>query len=668
MQLSLRNKLLFAILGSSIVPILLICVFLSLSIRDKSLETFAASTGSELKHIDKAISIFIDETRANTSLLARSPAVRAVDGSINSFIRQTEKKATSDLEIGPVEAKVLELTRTLLATHSKTFVDVYVGTEQGGFSMASNAPLPPGYDPRARPWYREALQNSGKPIISKAYQSTTGDAVLTATETVNRDGKIVGVVGIDVTLGGLTEFIKSIKIGETGYVMLIQDDGVVLADPRIPENNFKKLNELGEDAYSAMNKSAGGSLSIELKGKSYVAQVLTSPGLGWKLVGLIERSEIMADVYGMLYLVGGIGLGIGAIFIAVGFFLAASLAKPIVRTTQMIRDVAEGEGDLTKRLEVSSKDELGMLATWFNSFLDNLQKIISEIGSHAGVVEGSSGKLLQIATQLSANAGDSSEKAENVAAASNEMSQSMNKVSATVEETTNNTGMVAAAVEEMSATINEIAGNSEKARTISERAVAQAQGASGKMGDLGDAARAISAVTETITEISEQTNLLALNATIEAARAGEAGKGFAVVANEIKELAKQTADATADIKAKIEGVQGTTQETVAEIESIGTVINEINEIIATIATAIEEQSVATSEISENVTQASSGMEEVNISIAESTSVIDEINLEVAAVNNSASEIRGNSTLVEDNAQELKRLSDELNRIIGRFRY
>ena len=668
MHLTLRKKLLFAILGSSIIPILLVCVFLSLSIRKNSLQAFSESTDSQLHHIEKAISIFIDETRFNTSLLAKSPAVQAIDDSVNSFIEQKEKKATSDLPIGPVEARVLDLTRPLLQTHSKTFVDVYVGTEHGGFSMASNEPLPPGYDPRVRPWYKEALQNVGRPIISKAYQSTTGDPVLTATETVSRDGRVVGVVGIDVSLAGLTDLIKSAKIGTSGYVMLVQDDGVVLADPRISANNFKTLGELKAEGYQAMAKVSKGDISFELGDKAYVGRVLTSPQLGWKLVGLIERSEIMADVYRMLSVVGLIGLVIGGVFIGIGFFLAASLARPIVRTTQMIKDIAEGEGDLTKRLEVHGKDELGMLATWFNTFLDNLQKIISDIGTHAGVVEGTSDNLLQIATQLSSNAMDSSRKAENVAAASSEMSQSMIRVSATVEETTANTSMVAAAVEEMSATINEIAGNSEKARAISERAVQQAQGASGKMAEMGNDDRAISAATETITEISEQTNLLALNATIEAARAGEAGKGFAVVANEIKELARQTAAATADIKSKIEGVQGTTAETVGEIEIIGTVINDINDIIATIATAIEEQSVATREISENVTQASTGIEEVNVSIAESTSVIDEINHEVGAVNASATEISNSSTSVEQNAQELKRLSDELNKIIGRFRY
>ncbi len=347
--------------------------------------------------------------------------------------------------------------------------------------------------------------------------------------------------------------------------------------------------------------------------------------------------------------------------------IGMSITKPINATVASLKDIAEGEGDLTKRLPASSKDEVGELARWFNIFLENLQGIINELSVNAGVVNESSGKLLGIASRLATNAGVTSGKANSVASASEEMTVKMQNVATTMESTTHSTSMVAAAVEEMAATINEIAQNSEKARSISEAAVSQASAASIKMTDLGKAANAISAVTETITEISEQTNLLALNATIEAARAGEAGKGFAVVANEIKELARQTAAATAEIKGKIEGVQGTAEVTINEIESIASIINTINEIIATIATAIEEQSAATNEISRSVTQSSDGIGEVNNNIAEGTTVISRISQEIADVNDSAGDISDDSRNIEKSAEELRQLAGTLNTIISRFK-
>ncbi len=145
-------------------------------------------------------------------------------------------------------------------------------------------------------------------------------------------------------------------------------------------------------------------------------------------------------------------------------------------------------------------------------------------------------------------------------------------------------------------------------------------------------------MTETINEISEQTNLLALNATIEAARAGEAGKGFAVVANEIKELARQTAAATVDIKNQINDMQATTATTVEDIEKISEVIAEINNVINGIATAVEEQSMASNEIAGNISQASLGIAEVNENVAQSTVVIADITRDIAGINQQSTQV------------------------------
>ena len=382
-----------------------------------------------------------------------------------------------------------------------------------------------------------------------------------------------------------------------------------------------------------------------------------------------KASSEATETYRLAMLILTITLILGVILgILLAGIIGFAITKPINAAVTSLKDIAQGEGDLTKRLPADNKDEVGELALWFNTFLGKLQDIIREVSQNAGVVDASSGKLLGIASNLAKNADATSTKARSVTTASIEMSSNMQRVATTMEETTSNTNMVAAAVEEMAATINEIAQNSEKARSISEAAVNQATAASGKMADLGRAANAISAVTETITEISEQTNLLALNATIEAARAGEAGKGFAVVANEIKELARQTAAATAEIKGKIEGVQGTAAETITEIGSISAIINTINEIIATIATAIEEQSVATNEISNNVTQSSEGIVQVNHNIAEGTNVIEQISKEITEVNTSSENISADSRNIEKNADELRHLAAKLNELIGRFKF
>lgn len=402
---------------------------------------------------------------------------------------------------------------------------------------------------------------------------------------------------------------------------------------------------------------------------SAYAPIVTKDGSFDGIVAMdISLSTIQQSTRSMLMWAFAISAGISVMVVLIALFIIPTITRPIQKTADMLQDIAEGEGDLTRRLEIHSKDELGNLAKWFNLFLDKLQKTVQEVSFNAGIVDESSDTLLGIASNLAHNAGNTSDKVATVTAAADEMAGNMHEVAATMEENTGNTSMVAASVEEMAATINEIAQNSEKARSISQAAVHQAATASTKISDLDKAADAISAVTETITEISEQTNLLALNATIEAARAGEAGKGFAVVANEIKELARQTASATAEIKGKIDGVQKTTSETIVEIESITGIINTINEIIATIATAIEEQSVATNEISKSVTQASNGMNQVNDTIAKGTVVVAHISKEIADVNSSTGEISNNSMEIKASAEELHKLASKLNSLIGLFKY
>jgi methyl-accepting chemotaxis protein len=236
-----------------------------------------------------------------------------------------------------------------------------------------------------------------------------------------------------------------------------------------------------------------------------------------------------------------------------------------------------------------------------------------------------------------------------------------------MEDASSNLSTVAAATEEMTATIGEIAGNSEKARRITEDARVQADSATTLIRDLGQAAQEIGKVTETITSISAQTNLLALNATIEAARAGEAGKGFAVVANEIKELAQQTAAATEDIKGKISGIQVTTGGTIADIERISHVIREVSEIVSTIATAIEEQSVVTRDIASNIASASAGVREVSDNVGQTASVSSSIASDVCTVSEASNEIHSGSETVDAGAKEMSELAAHLREMVQKFR-
>ncbi len=376
----------------------------------------------------------------------------------------------------------------------------------------------------------------------------------------------------------------------------------------------------------------------------------------------IEKSNKTSRLTGIIISLVGL-----AAMLLIGLMVIGAIVKPIRNTVNMLKDIAEGEGDLTSRLEINSRDEIGELANWFNQFIGKVQKIITEVADQVNLLNNSATNLSDISTGMSAGAEQMSSKASNVATAAEEMSSNTGNIAVTAGQATENVNLTATAIQEMTSVINDIADNTAKARSITIDSVAQTTSANQQVNELGGAAQEIGKVIETITSISSQVNLLALNATIEAARAGEAGKGFAVVANEIKELAQQTADAAGEIQERVEGIQRSTKGTVVEIETVTVKVNEVNEIVSNIAAAIEEQSAATREIADNIVGVSENLNEVNNNITQSSTVAADIASEITEVTSATQELTDNSSQVSRQSTELSNLADQLEKIVKQFK-
>ena len=355
------------------------------------------------------------------------------------------------------------------------------------------------------------------------------------------------------------------------------------------------------------------------------------------------------------------------VMLVVFSYFSVKITRPILNASHMLGEIATGEGDLTSRMEVKSKDEIGALAGNFNLFVEKLQSIISLVANNAIEVNKSAGELESLSGELSRNSKSSSQSAENMARSSEAVNVNMNSVASAMEETSVNLQVVATATEEMSATVNEIVGSTETARVITEGAVTQTTVMLDKIGTLHQTTARISEFVDMISEISAQVNLLALNATIEAARAGDAGKGFAVVAMEIKELAKQTNDASNLIKENVIQIQASSEGTTVEIRKISDVVNQINDIITSIAAALEEQSVATSEITTNISQASDGLGEINMSVSQTAGLVEQVNQDAGEVNTNSQKIHSQSGEVQGTSVQLRKFSDELENLVSKFK-
>ncbi|MBD3346534.1 MAG: hypothetical protein GF401_15880 [Chitinivibrionales bacterium] len=430
----------------------------------------------------------------------------------------------------------------------------------------------------------------------------------------------------------------------------------------------------------------------------------------------IRRTRTVAGVSMVLFVF---------IIIVVGYFIWRSINTPLMRTIERLKDIAQGDGDLTKRMPMNKvncssqkqcnktdcpeygreaqcwdtvgsnapgeitcpsiltgklkscnecsvmqgaiRTEMDELSAWFNTFIGRVSQIIKKIAGNAATLSGSSEELSATSNQLAASAEEVSNQSNTVASASEQATTNVNGIASAAEEMSSSVNAVASSIEEMNASLNEVAKSCQKELDVAKDANTKASSTKLQMEKLGTSSREIGKVVDTIKDIADQTNLLALNATIEAASAGEAGKGFAVVANEVKELAKQTAEATDQIGRQIEQIQNDTGESVSAIDEIAGVIEQVTEISQTIVSAVEEQSSTVSEISGNVGGAGNASSEIARNVQESASGLTEISSNIQGINAAAGDTAKGVGHISDSARELAKLSAQLKDIVKQFK-
>ncbi len=648
-RFGIRRKLVLALLGILIILLGSTAVYLVRRVSINSRERVLSEAQHGLATTSRHVETFFAERGRIVRTLLQDPELR------DFFESRTDRNQS--LEKDPRYQHVRRFFQRIIQDDPTLLSAFFALQSTGEYFKADGKVEIPGYDSRVRWWWKEALARDELYVSRPGVDANTNNIAVTIETTVRGDdSSLIGVAGIDMEISRISSLVRELRFRGQGLPFLLTDQGKVVFAEGLQLSYDKDGNLPGlEEVFGSkggfhnlalsLHRSREGSEELFWKNQDLVAVFtpihLEEPQLDWSLGLLIPKELINAPVRHSMWMATLFSICVLALLSGL-IAVAASrvVIKPLNHLLDRVRELAQGEGDLTRQIEVSSEDEIGVLAGLINSFTGSIREDIANIA-------GNSQRLQHAAEDLS-------KLSHSIAATTEENSSQASLISSAATQINANVSSVAGAAEEMGSSIREIARSTGNAAQVANQAVAIASETSDRFSQLRDRGDEIATMVGVIRIIAEQTNLLALNATIEAARAGEAGRGFAVVAGEVKELARQTAQATEKIETSVATIQGLTESAGESIEGVSGIIDEISRTQSVIASAVEEQSSTTSEIIRNVSEAARG--------------VDEIARSIASFASATQESAEGANRIQDAARSLTEMAARLQQIVDRFTF
>lgn len=648
--MKMRTKLIAGFAITVIVPILAIAMLALSQAKSDGFTRFLATTHAEIRQVEKGFNLFFQQVKHNADFLAQANVVKNVPTDVTTYMGA--EKSMDPLAAVAGEADIFTLYETFGKTHQELLF-VYLGTEQGGFIQYPAEPLG-NYDPRQRPWYKLAQSARGKTVITEPYQGVTGQAMVSVAKAISNDnGQFVGVQSLDVTLATLTDIVSSINIGETGYLILVDGSGTVLADPKNADNNFKAISELSSPIYTSLaDNLSSKSFTIETSNNTLEATTYFSDDLNWRFVAVIEQDEILQSASEMKVFIGIIALIMIALFVVVGVILANRIVYPIEKVSEGLKEIAQGEGDLSKRLDVIGNDEISQLAKWFNQFLSTINDLVKDINHKSQILNDaatvSGAKVTEIMNASHEQEGSSEEAAKGTATLADVAKQVSDDCTIAMSDIVQAENFADEGNNDVRLAVNEVTSLND---SLSESSQAMTQ--------LEKESENITKILDVIRGIAEQTNLLALNAAIEAARAGEQGCGFAVVADEVRTLAKRSHESTEEIDKVLNSL----------IEQTRLMSDKMASSVTRSQGAIEKAEKAHNsfdDISSAVSKVKQLISQISDAAQSQYDAADEINRDITGISDSVKHTAGSADELAEGSQQLVALSEDLRSLVNRF--
>ena len=587
-------------------------------------ENFYSSAETALSEFSDSISMFFGAKEVELNVFSQTDAVKNADDTIHSFVSETGTIQILGYEKSPTEEAIRKVCKNFAGSDSD-IAEIYIGTKWGGYATNFDSSMSGGYDPRKRGWYETANKGNGKVMITDAFASTVGATVVGITKSVYDDGgSFIGNASIEVSLDTLNTILEAMNLGEGSFFMMVQNDGTVLADTGIRKNNFKNVSEVGIPELASFFSSSEQNGSVTVPGgtySTYLTKKVTNTKTGYQILAFCPKETVFAAFHKTLTTTVAICV-IFAILAALGTAIATrKVIRPLKTIQNSISEnanqIVAGKADLTKRISVKSKNEIGDVAESFNLYSKTLQEIITSMKQTKGALteagntlNNSTNEAMAAITQISSSISNMTGELGSQTASVSQTADSVNKILKRISSLENLVALQAESVQGASSAVEQMIGNiSEVNRSVDKMAVSfgtlEADAESGaktqnelqeKISEIENQSKLLSEANAVIASIAAQTNLLAMNAAIEAAHAGEAGKGFAVVADEIRKLSETSTTQSKTIGEQLNSIQNTigtvveaTQKGVQGYSRLASEIHETDSLVQQIKAAMAEQ-------------------------------------------------------------------------------